>query len=53
MPKRTGEGIGSREPLIPPLRPVPDERSPGPEEETYERDADQERPDEERAGEES
>ena len=53
MPKRTGEGIGSREPLTPPLGPVRDERSPGPEEETYERDADQERPDEERAGEET
>jgi hypothetical protein len=38
IPRRTGDGIGSREPLSPPPIPGESERRPTPEEETYERD---------------
>lgn len=45
---RTGDDIGTREPLVPQPSPEPHERRPVPEEETYERDRERKRPDEER-----
>src|SRR4030095_14494896 len=47
MPSRTGDDMGTREPLIPQTGPEPHERRPLPEEETYERDREKKRPDEE------
>ena len=51
IPPRTGDDMGTREPLVPLRGPEHDERRPLPEEETYERDeekrADKEPPDEE------
>jgi hypothetical protein len=48
VPPRTGEDIGSPEPVVPQPAPEPYDRRPLPEEETYEREGEQRRPDEQR-----
>jgi hypothetical protein len=48
FPANTGEELGTREPIVPQPTPEPHQRRPLPEEETYERDREQKRPDEER-----
>jgi hypothetical protein len=52
IPPRTGDSIGTREPIAPQPTPEPNERHPLPEEETYERDHDKKRPDKKRPDEE-
>jgi hypothetical protein len=47
IPPRTGDDLGTREPIGPQPTPEPRERRPLPEEETYERDRGRQ-PDEER-----
>lgn len=46
IPPRTGEEIGTTEPLVPQPSPEPHERRPLSEEETYEQDREKKRPDE-------
>jgi hypothetical protein len=48
LPPRTGEKSGPSEPIVPQPTPQPHERRPLPEEQTYERDRAETRPDEER-----
>ena len=43
MPPRTGDDVGTDEPLIPPPSPEPHERRPLPEQDTYERDREKEK----------
>ena len=46
VPSRTGDEMGRREPIGPQPTPEPHERRPLPEEETYERGRERQRPDE-------
>jgi hypothetical protein len=48
IPPRRGDETGTREPVVPQPSPEPHERRAVPEEETYERDREKPRPDEER-----
>jgi hypothetical protein len=48
IPPKTGEEMGTREPLVPQPSPDPYDRRPLPEEETYERDREKQRGNEER-----